>query len=146
MSPTQLIGGIYVGDIDDVREGDTSQFDVVVGVCQDNCSDNVACPYHHFKLADGPNDIRGQNPGQYSYELLSDAIDRVVKERIQRQTVLVHCHVGCSRSPTVAIAAMAVVEGMSWDEAFERATDQRPIINPGPTLMTHGQRYVEDHQ
>ncbi len=146
MSPTQLIGGIYIGDIQDVQEGDTSQFDRVVGVCQDDCSDNVGCPYEHFCLADGPHDIRGMNPGEFSYELVSEAIDAVVSARIQRDTVLIHCHAGQSRSATVAIAAMAFLEGMTWDEAYNRAVDQRPIINPGPELVRAGKKYVHERQ
>lgn len=146
MSPTQLIGGIYVGDIQDVREGDTSQFDRVIGVCQDDCSNNVGCPYEHYCLADGPHDIRGQNPGEYSYELLSEAIDRAVRARIERETILIHCHAGRSRSATVAIATMAIVNGMTWDEAYNRATEKRPIINPGPELVSDGQRYVNQRQ
>lgn len=144
MSPTQLIGGIYVGDIQDVREGSTDQFDRVIGVCQDDCSDNVGCPYEHFNLSDGPYDIRGR--GEYSYELLSEAIDAAVRARIQRETILIHCHAGQSRSATVAIATMVVVNGMSWDEAYNRATDARPIINPGPELVSDGQRYVHERQ
>jgi len=145
MSPTQLIGGIYVGDIQDVREGDTSQFDRVIGVCQDDCSENVSCQYEHFNLADGE-DQQGHVPGEYSYELLSDAIDAAVKARVQRETILLHCHAGQSRSATVAIATMAIVNGMTWDEAFNRATDKRPIINPGPELVSDGKRYVKERQ
>jgi protein-tyrosine phosphatase len=146
MTATQIIGGLYVGDIDDVREGDTSKFDRVVGVCQDDCSDNVGVPYEHFCLADSPDDVRGHNPGEFSHELVHDAIDSVVAARIQRETVLVHCHVGRSRSATVAIAAMSVVEGMTWDEAYNRAKEQRPLINPNKELVEAGRAYVEDHQ
>lgn len=145
MTATQLIGGIYIGDILDVQEGDTSMFDRVIGVCQDDCSDNVGCPYEHFCLSDGPYDIRGHNPGEYSYELVSEAIDAVVAARVRRETVLVHCHAGQSRSASVAIAAMCVVNGMDWDEAYNRATNQRPIINPGPELVRDAKRYVHEY-
>lgn len=143
---TQITGGLYVADIQDIQRGDTSKFDRVVGVCQDDCSDNVGCEYEHFNLADGPEDIRGHNPGEYSYELLSDAIDSVIAARLRRETVCVHCHAGQSRSATVAIAALAVLEGMDWDEAFNHAREKRPIINPGPELVEDGKRYVEEHQ
>jgi hypothetical protein len=144
MSPTQITGGLYVGDIQDVTEGDTSQFDTVVGVCQDDCTDNVGCRYEHFCLADGSEDERGMNPGKYSYKLLSDAIDAVVAARIRRDTVLVHCHAGRSRSATVAIAALCVLNGLDWDEAYNKAKDARPIINPGRELVRDGKKYVHE--
>lgn len=144
MSPTQLIGGLYIGDIQDVREGDTSKFDTVVGVCQDDCSENVGGDYEHFSLRDGPYDSYGR--GEFKYELLSDAIDAVLSARIRRDTVLIHCHAGQSRSATVAIAAMAVLEGMTWDDAYNHAVDKRPIINPNMRLVDWGKQYVEEHQ
>jgi len=143
MTATQITGGLYVADIQDIREGDTSQFDHVVGVCQDDCSDNVGCEYTHFNLADG-DDQQGHVPGEYSYELLSEAIDAVIAARIRRETVCVHCHAGQSRSATGAIAAMAVLDGMSWEDAFQHARERRSIINPGRDLVEDGQRYVEE--
>lgn len=145
MTATQITGGLYVADIQDIREGDTSNFDHVVGVCQDDCSDNVGCEYTHFNLADG-DDQQGHVPGEYSYELLSEAIDAVIAARIRRQTVCVHCHAGQSRSATVAIAAMAVLDGMTWEDAFQHARSRRSIINPGRDLVEDGQRYVEEHR
>jgi hypothetical protein len=144
--PTQVSNGLYVGDIQDTREGDTSKFDRVIGVCQDDCSENVSCDYEHFCLADGPHDIRGHNPGEYSYELLSSAIEEVIASRIKRETVLVHCHAGQSRSVTVATAALAVLDGIHWDEAYNQVNDARPIANPGPELVRDGKKFVHEHR
>lgn len=142
MAPTQVYSNLYVGDIEDVREGDTSEFDRVVGVCQDDCSENVSAPYHHFNLADGPNDE--QERGEFSYELFSNAVDRVIAERIARQKVLVHCHAGVSRSVAVATATLAVLHGHDWDEAFGFVKDARPIANPKPELISAGKRYINE--
>jgi len=146
MSATQVSGGLYIADIQDVREGDTSTFDHIVGVCQDSCEANVSCEYTHFNMADGSHDIRGMNPGEYSYDLLSDAIDEVVAARIRRETVCCHCHAGQSRSATVAIAALAVLNGTTWNEAYNTVRDARPIINPTPELVADGKKYVENRQ
>lgn len=143
---TQLIGGIYISDIEFVEEGDTSKFDRVVGVCQDDRSANVGCEYDHFNLADGPYDIRGHNPGEFSYDLVKEAVDTVISARLRREVVLVHCHMGQSRSAVVAVAAMAVVEGMTWNEAFNRAKERRPIINPTRELVRIGRQCVEAYQ
>lgn len=142
---TQVYGGLYVGDIDDVQQGNTGQFDRVITVCQDNVGDNVGCAYEHFNLADG-DDQQGHNPGEYSYELLADAIDSVVAARLRRETVLVHCHAGQSRSVTVCIAALCLVEGFDWNEAYNIVADVRPNLQPGRRLVTDGKRYVEERQ
>lgn len=146
MTATQIVGNLYIGDIQDVREGDTSRFDTIIGVCQDDCSDNVSCKYQHFNLADGPEDQIGHNPGEYSYELLEDAITAAFSARLRRETVLVHCHAGQSRSATVCIAALALLEGHSWEEAYNIVEDARPIINPHPQLVDDAKRFLEERQ
>lgn len=145
MTATQLIGGLYIGDIQDVRQGDTSNFDRVVGVCQDDCSANVGGEYDHFNLSDGF-DQQGHVPGEYSYELLSEAIDTVVKARIMRETVLVHCHAKRSRSVAVATAAMAIVEGLSWEESYEITLDAHSAANPTQKLVEDAKRYINERQ
>lgn len=143
--PEQIIGGLYISDIEGVQQGDTSQFERVISVCQDECSDNVACEYEHFCMADGPDDIRGHNPGEYNYEILTDAIDAVVKARVRRETVCVHCHAGVSRSAAVCIGALAIVEGMSYDEAVSRVRETKHI-QPTREMLEHVQQYIEERK
>jgi len=143
--PAQIIGGLYISDIRGVQQGDTSQFDRVISVCQDECSDNVACEYEHFCMADGPHDEQGHVPGEYSYEILTDAIDAVVRARIRRETVCVHCHAGVSRSAAVCIGALAIVEGMSYDEAHQRVSDTK-YIQPTREMLEHVEQYISERQ
>lgn len=143
MTATQIVGNLYIGDIEDVVHGDTSKFDTVIGVCQNDSSDNVACRYEHFNLKDGPSDT---GVGEYSYDLLEDAIAAALRARLRRDTVLVHCHSGQSRSATVCIATIAMLEGHSWDEAYNIVKDARPIVNPHPKLVEDGKRFVESRQ
>lgn len=143
--PTQITGGLYISDIEGIREGDTSDFDRIIGVCQDDCSDNVGCEYEHFCLADGPDGEQGRVPGEYSYELLSEAIDAAVAARIRRETVCVHCHAGVSRSASVCIGTLAIVEGMSYEEALETMENTK-FIKPAPTMLDDVERYIEARQ
>lgn len=142
MTASQIIGGLYIGDIRDVTEGDTSNFDHVVGVCQTDASDNVGCEYSHFCLSDG--EPEGEDPGVFTYELFKEAVDAVVAARIRRETVLVHCHMGVSRSAAVCIAALAVVEGMEYKEAYQRVSGAK-YIQPSPELVEFAKRYTEEH-
>jgi protein-tyrosine phosphatase len=132
--PVQVTGGMYLGDIDDVREGDTSQFDRVITVCQDSCADNVACEYEQHSLEDGEN----------KYQSVADAIDAVVAARIRRETVLVHCHAGVSRSPSVCIGALAVLNGLSFEEARSIVADAK-YIQPSRELLDDVQQYIGEH-
>lgn len=143
--PVQITGGLYISDIDGVQHGDTSKFDRVISVCQDDCSDNVACEYEHFCLADGPDDSQGHVPGEYSYDLLTDAIDAVIASRLRRETVCVHCHAGVSRSAAVCIGALAIVEGMSFEEAKEKLHDTK-YIQPTREMLEDVQEYIEEVQ
>lgn len=144
--PNQIAPSLYISDLETAQSEDTSQFDAVVSVCQDECADNVSCDYYHFELADGSGDVRGHNPGEYSRDLLEEAIKRVLSLRVLRQTVLVHCHAGVSRSVTVATAALAILRGQSWDETFDEVRERHPIANPGYELRDDAQAIVDDHR
>lgn len=140
MTGSQIIGGLYIGDISDVTEGDTSKFDRVIGVCQTDASANVGCPYEHFGLADG--EPEGHDPGEFTYELFADAVNSVIAARIRRETVLVHCHRGVSRSASVCIAALAVLEGMSYDDAYSLVSDAK-YIQPSRGLVEFAKEFIE---
>lgn len=45
------------------------------------------------------------------------------------RTVLVHCHAGVERAPTVACAAL-VLQGWSLQDAYQRVTNRRPAAAP----------------
>ena len=143
--PAQITGGLYISDIEGVQQGDTSQFDRVISVCQDECSDNVACEYEHFCMADGPGGEQGHVPGEYSYDILTDAIDAVVAARVRRETVCVHCHAGVSRSAAVCIGALAILEGLSYEEALSRVQDTK-YIQPTREMLEHVQQYIGEQE
>lgn len=128
MTATKLTENLYIGDIQDVREGSTKMFDHVVTVCQDNVEANISCDYSYFNLADG-DDQQGHNPGEFSQELVSNAVEEVVTSIRNGNTVLVHCHAGQSRSAAVCIATIAILEGIPWNDAYNRVKRKRSI-NP----------------
>jgi Dual specificity phosphatase, catalytic domain. len=135
-TPLQVYRGLYISDLTGVSEGDTSSLDRVISVCQNECSDSVACEYEHYPMDDGYGE-------RYSYEILSEAIDAVVAARIRRDTVCVHCHAGVSRSAAVCIGALGVVEGMTYDEAYDIVSDTK-YIQPTREMLEHAERYIEE--
>lgn len=139
---TRITDQIWIGDIQSVRQGSTSRYDSVVGVCQDDCSANVGCPYYHFNMADGVQE--GHVPGDNSYQLFESAVDQVVSLVEDGQTVLVHCHAGQSRSASVIISALARLENMTYEDARQYVADRR-MIHPDETLVGHTKQYISEH-
>lgn len=50
------------------------------------------------------------------------------------QGVLVHCHMGISRSVTVVMAYLIEYQGLTLPEAFHHVLTRRPIAHPHPFL------------
>jgi len=139
----EITSQLWVTDISGVREQDTSRFDRVITVCQDEVSDNVGCEYEHFDMADGPHNT-GYG-GEFSYDLFANAADAVHEALEDGETVLVHCHVGQNRSISVSAAALARFSELSHLEALARIEDERPIANPTERFREHLQQYASEH-
>jgi len=135
---------LWITDISGVREQDTSRFDRVITVCQDEVSDNVGCEYEHFNMADGPHNT-GYG-GEFSYDLFADAADAVYDALAGGETVLVHCHVGQNRSVAVSAAALVRFNSLSHIEALTLIQESRPIANPTETFRDHLQQYASEHR
>lgn len=107
----EINNNLWVSDIQGAREQSTGRFDCVITVCQDEISDNVGCEYHHFNMNDGEGTEYG---GDDSFELFETASDTLLNALNKNKTVLIHCHMGQSRSVSVAVAALAVHEDITF--------------------------------
>lgn len=144
---TEVDSSLFVADIRDVETESLGEYgiDLVVGVCQDDRSDNVGCPYRHFPLSDGPPHRGARNPGRFVYELFEDAVDIVLDQWQRGSAVLVHCHAGQSRSVSVAAAAMAVDREVDIDTAFGLIRSHRNT-QVSPDVQTFAERYVSENR
>jgi protein-tyrosine phosphatase len=70
-----------------------------------------------------------EDHGSPSADDLEEAGRTVAALMRQGDTVLVHCHAGLERSPTVACAAL-VISGWSLAEAYRRVTERRRDAAP----------------
>lgn len=64
--------------------------------------------------------------------LLYDACDIIDNGRKQNEATLIHCKHGISRAPSLCIAYLIVVEGLTFDDAFAELRKVRPIADPNP--------------
>lgn len=135
---------LWISDIGDAREQSDDRFDRVITVCQDSIVDNVGADtaYEYYCMADGEVDSYG---GNNSYSLFKRATDSLVSAVENDETVLIHCHMGQSRSVSVAIAALANYEADHVRDVAEDIYDVRPCIDPNDHLWSHIKRYcMED--
>lgn len=140
----QITDNLWIGDIEDVRSGDTSRFDVIVSVCQDHARDNVSdeTPYFHFKLADSP-ETAGKYGGECNYDIFSGAADCVRYQLEKERTVLVHCHVGQNRSAAICAAALGVYGSMTYDEALAYVEAASRLVDPEQQMEFYARTYIQ---
>ena len=137
----KIRSGLWVGDIWDAREGDTSRFDRVITICQDSVESNVGCEYEHYPLSDGEPPSDAYNPGEFSSELFEQAVSDIISSLEEGKTVFVHCHAGQSRSIMACTAAIATIDSCSFDKAYEEVKQSRST-NPSQDLIELSKSYV----
>lgn len=142
MAPTEVVDNLYVADIQDVQTLDLDNYgiDVVVGVCQDSAEDNVGCDYHYFCLSDG--EPEGHCPGVFDYELFEEAVDVTRSFLDEGKNVLVHCHMGQSRSVSVVAVTMVYHCEYNLMDAYYEISQHR-MTHPSQELVSLAKEYVE---
>lgn len=60
------------------------------------------------------------NDGEHDYEQFKQAVDSVINKLKDKQTVLVHCQAGMSRSVSVCIAAYVSSTDVDFNTAFDK--------------------------
>ena len=77
-------------------------------------------------LIDGP---------QNSREQFTKAVEETVAAMAADGSVLVHCSAGASRSPTVAVTALALAQNMDLADAVQQVADNRAAVDPHEALL-----------
>ena len=131
---------LHISDINYVRENPLD-YDRVVTVCQDSVVDNVGCAYEYYNLSDGETEGYG---GEFSYTLFEQAAGGVQHSIERGEKTLIHCHMGQSRSVSVAAAAIAVHEDILFEEALEDCRSAE--VEPDLGLQRFGRRFVNSHR
>ncbi len=83
----------------------------------------------------------------FNYNILldiDDIVDQIHNEISNKNTVLIHCAMGISRSATVVIGYLMKYKKMKYEEAYEHVKSLRKCINPNigfvNQLIKYGQK------
>lgn len=137
-------GELAISGIAGPVQESTAAFDRILTVCQDRVDDNVSDEqaYDFFCMSDGPHNGYG---GDHSYELFSDAAETLEMALRNGESVLIHCHMGQSRSVSVASAALSVLLVISVQDALDLIHEYRDVSHyPDQLLLEHARTYAED--
>jgi|APHM01.1.fsa_nt_gi Dual specificity phosphatase, catalytic domain. len=137
-------GTLHITNIDTAFQMPKDRFDRIITTCQDSIEDNVPADvtYSFHCMSDGPANEYG---GYHSYYMFEQAADELHDSLADDSTVLIHCHVGQSRSVSVASAALARLLGTSQPDALSLIHEYRDVFAyPDDLLLEHAQDYVRD--
>jgi len=129
---------LAISDIDAVRQTQINA-DRIITVCQEPVVDHVSCAYEWYNMSDGTSSYGGE----CSQRLFDQAARSLVHALENNERVLVHCHMGQSRSVSVASAALAVTEGISFHDALDEC--RHPEVEPDEQLQMFATRFVNDY-
>lgn len=135
----KIINNLWISDLHTVINKPTDSFDHIIGVCQSSAKDDVDCDYTHFNMSDGP-----AYRGRSDYELFEESATLALNQVQQGNNVLIHCHMGQSRSAAVTIAVIGAHKNIPYNDAYNLVSDKRDI-HPMNNLQEHAKRFIEEH-
>jgi len=141
MVNTIISDKLYIGDVEDARhlhEYHTS-FDRVVTVGEDIAQESTD---EHYPIPDGG---WGFDPDEH-YPIFRQAVNTVRTALVGGERVFVHCRAGQSRSAAVCIAAIATLDGSSFEEAYLEVRHSRPIITLSEELQECAKKFIREYQ
>ena len=108
---SEIIPGLFVGDLQDAQRFDGTIISVLPDVPEAEPPQSIHMPF----LADGLD----------SLERTASLID---DELTLAHRVLVHCEEGCERAPLVVAWFLKTRRGMTLDQAYVLLKTRRPIV------------------
>lgn len=135
-------GELHITDISEAREVPKDGLDRVITVCQDSIEDNVSddVVYSFHKMSDGEVDMYG---GYASYYMFEQAAHELFEALESGESVLIHCHMGQSRSVSVAVAAIGRLLDMQMSDALALVHRYRITEHPPDgDLLDHASEYT----
>ncbi|XP_053211846.1 dual specificity protein phosphatase 10-like [Panonychus citri] len=124
---TLILPYLYLGDQSDASDPERLKCHniyYVLNVTADLPGEGENHSIHYKRIP--ARDSFDQNLVQY----FEESFKFIEEARQSGRAVLIHCHAGISRSPTIVIAYLMFSKKMNFDDAFKFVADKRPKISP----------------
>lgn len=119
----QIIEQIYVGSYNAATMLDYTNRESISSVL--NCTPDAHEGLKEFKVTQ----LNINDGEEIPHSVIELAITTIRESIARGEKILVHCHAGISRSPSLVCAYLISV-GFSWDEAVDMVRNQRPQVYP----------------
>lgn len=132
----EVADGIFVGaesDASDESLLNRHSIDIVISLTHSQ-PDTGDITRIDVPMRDGP---------QNSEETFSNAVDKVMQQYQNDQSILIHCSAGSSRSPSVAATAITSLTGNTLTEAFNQVIERRPDTDPHDALVRQAVKIIK---
>jgi len=126
---------LYISDLASVDNESLEEHNInrVITMCKDDVGDQINCSHEQY----------GINDHRHDYSVFEAAVDAIQQAWKNNETVLVHCHAGQSRSPSVSAVALSMDEEITIEQAYGKIKAKReihpsPHLKIVPTNTSHG--------
>ena len=129
---------LQLGSRSDMIDASHTQYDTIITVDIEPIEPQGTLAYHWINMSDAGTTKRGS----YDYSVFAYAADTLVSALQHGHDVAIHCFVGRSRSVGVTIAAVAVINDVSFQAALDHVTHHRPEANPKQRILNDAFDYT----
>jgi protein-tyrosine phosphatase len=132
-------GKLYLGGLWDATSFEQLQeFNItaILDVASNQNQPTYGRLYSNVRLIDGP----GNMPRDFEQAVL--ALESLMND--SAEVVLIHCHAGVSRSPTICATYLAKKNKTTFDEAVASIRLNRQFIDPHPALRKMARQYLRE--
>lgn len=140
MGIRQVTGNMYVCDDSSISDETDQEIETIIGV------DGFDHGYSYIPIYDPGSDITRETTDDLLYDQLRMAVSEALAARLQRDTVLIYGESGTNKSVAVAVATIAIINGLDWDEVFATAESKHPTFNPDDEFISKAKKCITEYQ
>ena len=140
MKMTEIVPGkLFVGGLWDATSFEQLQehnITAILDVASNQNQKTYGRLYSNIRLHDGP----GNMPEDFHQAVM--ALESLMND--PAEVVLLHCHAGVSRSPTICATYLARKNKITFDEAVAMIRLKREFVDPNPALRKMARQYLKE--